>query len=156
MKIHLNLGSNLGNSKALIGRAIARLAAMFPPGLMLLSDYVSSEPWGYDSPNHFLNRGILYITDAVMHPEDVLDITQAVETSVGENAPHRNPDGTYCDRLIDIDIIDIDEMCLSTQRLTLPHPRAPLRTFVTGPMAQLENQLQEAEPSLRRISSKCS
>ncbi len=64
----------------------------------------------------------MIITDAVMDPHAMLDITQQVEQQVGQGAPHRNPDGTYRDRPIDIDIIDIDSITLNTPRLILPHP----------------------------------
>ncbi|MDE6378068.1 MAG: 2-amino-4-hydroxy-6-hydroxymethyldihydropteridine diphosphokinase, partial [Duncaniella sp.] len=52
-------------------------------------------------------------------------------------APHRDRDGGYIDRRIDIDIIAIDSIVLSTPRLTLPHPRMHLREFVLVPLAQL-------------------
>ncbi len=82
----------------------------------------------------------MIITDAVMDPHAMLDITQQVEQQVGQGAPHRNPDGTYRDRPIDIDIIDIDSITLNTPRLILPHPRAHLRSFVTIPMHELEEK----------------
>lgn len=136
MRIHLNIGSNLGDRHGNIGRAIAMLARMFG-GRMILSDYFESEPWGFESPNTFVNRGVLVITDIPISPLAVLDITQHVERTVCA-APHRDSAGAYIDRVIDIDIIDIDHMRLSGPRLTLPHPRALLRPFVTGPLSQLD------------------
>lgn len=127
----------MGDRMALIGRAVAQLACALPAGRILLSDYVESEPWGYESPHPFLNRGMLLITDRRTHPEELLDITQRVERRIGAGAPHRQPDGSYRDRPIDIDIIDIDGIAYSSERLTLPHPRAHARPFVTEPMAQL-------------------
>lgn len=137
MNIHINLGSNLGDRMALIGRAVALLSARFAPCRILLDDYIETEPWGYDSQNNFLNRGILVITSLPLEPLAVLDITQGVEHLVGSGAPHRHPDGSYRDRPIDIDIIDIDGLCVDSPRLTLPHPRAALRPFVAEPMARL-------------------
>ncbi|MDO4320098.1 MAG: 2-amino-4-hydroxy-6-hydroxymethyldihydropteridine diphosphokinase [Bacteroidales bacterium] len=139
MRIHLNIGSNQGDRKAIIGRAAALIARALAPCTLYLSDYVESEPWGYDSPHTFLNRGILVITRHTIAPADVLDATQHIEQLIGASTPHRNPDGSYRDRLIDIDIIDIDHITLDTPRLTLPHPRAHLRPFVTGPMRQLDD-----------------
>lgn len=139
-KIHLNIGSNLGDRRALIGRAAAMLARALAPCRMRLSSYVESEPWGFESANPFLNRGLLVETDRTVDPFDVLAATQAVERAIGHGAPHRNSDGSYCDRPIDIDIIDIDSITLSSPTLTLPHPRMHLRPFVIGPMQELENQ----------------
>ncbi len=53
--------------------------------------------------------------------------------------PHRNADGTYRDREIDIDIIGIDGRHFATDRLELPHPRAHMRDFVTVPLGELTN-----------------
>lgn len=126
---------------AIIGRAIALLAKRLPAGRMLLSDYVESEPWGFVSPNTFLNRGVLYINNVEIDPFEVLDITQKIEREIGHGASHRNADGSYKDRLIDIDIIDIEGVKISTPRLTLPHPRAHLRPFVMEPMRRLNSRI---------------
>ena len=149
MQIYLNLGSNLGSRMALIGRACAVLARRLAPARLLMSSYVESEPWGFDSPHPFLNRGILVLTERDIHPEAVLDITQAAEREVAayaatefglsptEAAAHRNADGTYRDRPIDIDIIDIGGLAYHSPSLTLPHPRAHQRPFVLTPWQEL-------------------
>lgn len=136
--VHLNLGSNLGDSRTLIARAAAMLARALAPARLRLSDYVESAPWGYESPHPFTNMGIMLTTGRRLDPAEVLDATQAVEQALGAATPHRKPDGSYADRLIDIDIIDIDRLCVDTPRLILPHPRMALRPFVTGPLLQLE------------------
>lgn len=80
------------------------------------------------------------VTPTDIDPFALLDITQAVEREIGRGAPHRHPDGSYCDRPIDIDIIAMEGVTLSTPRLTLPHPRAHLRPFVLIPMHELEEK----------------
>lgn len=138
-RIHLNIGSNRGDRRAIIGRAVALLAKQFPGARLLLSDYVESAPWGYESPNPFLNRGVLMLTpEDPLDPLQVLDRTQRVEALGGgaDNA-HRDADGNYTDRRLDIDIIDMDSLHLDTPRLQLPHPRMHLRSFVLQPLHQL-------------------
>ena len=61
---------------------------------------------------------------------------QAIEREIS-SIPHRNADGTYRDREIDIDIIAIEGLRMRHPRLTLPHPRAAERAFVTIPMQEL-------------------
>lgn len=117
-------------------------------GHTLLSDYVESEPWGFESQRNFLNRGILVITPKEFSPDRVLDIAQHTEKAIGGGAPHRNADGTYCDRPLDIDIIDIDGTTVSTPRLTLPHPGASTRPFVMEPMRQLEKMYNESTAAI--------
>lgn len=136
MTIHLNMGSNLGDRRGNIARAVALLSARLKDARILLSDYVESEPAGFESPNSFLNRGLLVELPSPIDPERLLDITQGVERYICADS-HRNPDGTYRDRTIDIDIIAIEGLTYSSPRLTLPHPRAAARPFVTAPLEQL-------------------
>lgn len=138
-RIHLNIGSNQGDRKAIIGRAAALIASRLQARRVELSDYVESEPWGYDSPNPFLNRGLLVLTDAFGDaPLTVLDITRTIEREIAPDSPHRRPDGSYTDRRLDIDIIDIDRRPFRHPRLQLPHPRAALRPFVMIPLRALD------------------
>ena len=137
-EIYINIGSNLGDSKALIGRACSMLARCLAPAQLLLSGYVESEPWGFASEHRFLNRGVLVFTDRDVDPLVLLDITQGIESEIGRGASHRNPDGSYRDRAIDIDIIDIDNQRIDSLRLTLPHPHAAERDFVMGPWRELK------------------
>lgn len=71
-----------------------------------------------------------------MDPESLLDVLQGIERRISD-VPHRNPDGSYRDREIDIDIILIDRLHISTPRLEVPHPRMWQRDFVIGPLLEL-------------------
>ena len=71
-------------------------------------------------------------------PLTVLDITRTIEREIAPDSPHRRPDGSYTDRRLDIDIIDIDRRPFCHPRLQLPHPRAALRPFVMIPLRALD------------------
>lgn len=142
MRIHINIGSNQGDRKAILGRAAALIARELAPARILLSDYVESPAWGYESAHDFLNRGLLVITPYTAAPHAILRATRRIEAQLGHGAAHRNPDGSYRDRTIDIDIIDIDRMVLDTPELVLPHPRMHLREFVVRPLLQLDPDWQ--------------
>ena len=133
--IHLNIGSNLGHRRALIELAVAGLRPALG-GEMRVSAPVESPPWGFDSPHPFLNVGVAVSVPGPVDPGGVLDVCRSVERSIS-SASHRTPDGGYADRLIDIDIIAIDDIVMDTPELTLPHPRMHLRGFVLAPMAEL-------------------
>lgn len=143
MTAHINIGSNLGDSRAIIEAAVAELAALSTDGECRRSSFVESEPWGYDSPNRFLNIGI--DIESCLPPLELLHALQAIERRVaarfasGGNPgnDHRNPDGTYRDRALDIDLIIYGDLTMDTPELTLPHPRAALRPFVLGPLREL-------------------
>lgn len=132
MHVFLNIGSNLGDRRRNLSRAVGAIEKEF--GYFELSHVVESEPWGYESPNPFLNVGMMILSD--LEPQEVLHKLQAIERSLSP-APHRNPDGSYADRVVDIDIIAIDSLVMDTPELQLPHPRMEERRFVLEPMAEL-------------------
>lgn len=136
MAIYINIGSNQGDRQALIEQAVALIVSHWAPAPVRRSRYIESDPWGYDSPNRFLNLGLAIDVDGMVDPLDTLHALQDIERSISP-ASHRNPDGSYADRLIDIDLIAIDHLRVNTPELTLPHPRAHLRPFVTTPLSDL-------------------
>lgn len=136
MTIYLNIGSNQGDRRSLIEKAVALIASAYPAGRMRRSDFIESEPWGFDSPNPFLNLGLAIELDDEREPLEILDDIEAIQSEICDES-HRNPDGSYRDRKIDIDIIAIDQIILDHPRLILPHPRAHLRPFVMIPMRQI-------------------
>lgn len=92
---------------------------------------------GYASDAEFVNLGIAIDFAegcALPDPFELLDALQAVEKKIAPDSPHRNADGTYRDRVVDIDIIAIDGIAIESPRLTVPHPRARTRRFVTEPL----------------------
>lgn len=134
--VYLNIGSNRGDRKNFIESAIELIGSRWKKAVLRRSPYIESDAWGYDSEERFLNIGIaLDFNDADMpDPYEVLAVTQEIEKTVSAYSPHRNSDGSYRDRDIDIDIIHMDGTVMNDARLTLPHPRAEAREFVMRPM----------------------
>ena len=137
MKAYLNIGSNQGDRHAHIEQAIALISSAYPDAKVVCSSYIESEPWGYDSPNRFLNIGIALDMARDIDPIAMLHTLQGIEQAVSTGA-HRNADGTYRDRDIDIDIIEIEGIEMESEELILPHPRAHERDFVIIPMQELK------------------
>ena len=131
MHYFLNIGSNLGQTRLNISRALAALNRNFGP--IDISHAVESEPWGFESPNTFLNVGVHIVSE--LPPLEVLDILQGIERELSD-APHRTPEGKYTDRIIDIDIMAADTP-FEHERLTIPHPHLTERLFFTGPLAEI-------------------
>lgn len=132
MHYFLNIGSNLGNRLLNISKAIRAIEAEF--GYFELSKKVESAPWGFDSTNSFINVAMMVISD--LEPEAVLDKLQAIELKL-DGKPHRDREGGYIDRLIDIDIMAADQIEYHSERLTLPHPHLAERSFFLEPFSQL-------------------
>lgn len=128
----INIGSNLGNRRLNLSRAVRAISMAF--GEFEASHTVETKSWGYDSPNKFLNMALMVRTD--MEPQQVLDTLLDIQDSICADA-HRDADGDYADRVIDIDLIAIDDLVVDTPRLQLPHPRMAERRFVLQPMAEI-------------------
>lgn len=134
--IYLNLGSNLGDRRANINRAVMMIERRFACRAKR-SSFFESAPWGFDSPNRFVNLGIAF--EAEIEPLALLDALQEIERAIS-TVSHRDSNGGYADRLIDIDIIEIDDMVFNHPRLIIPHPLAAQRDFVSVPLAELKGQ----------------
>ena len=130
--IYVNIGSNLGDRKALIEHALTHIGKNF--GYYCTSEFVESDPWGFDSTNRFVNIGVAFLSD--LHPEKILDILQYIEKEISTKS-HRDSAGNYSDREIDIDIMAIDEQTYSSARLTVPHKHLLERDFFLKPLYEL-------------------
>lgn len=140
--IHINIGSNSGCRHALIERAAAAVASA-AGGPVRRSAVIETEPWGFVSPNAFLNLGLMAELD--LSPEidmqafalTLLRRLRAIERGI-DPSPHRDASGGYIDRAIDIDLIAVGDLVMETPELTLPHPRMHEREFVLRPLAELD------------------
>lgn len=132
MNYYLNIGSNIGDRRDNLYRAVVALAA--GTGGCAVSSIVESEPWGFESDNRFMNLGVCLCSD--MEPQQMLDRIHEIERRLG-SASHRNEQGGYIDRLVDIDIVAIDDLVIDTPTLQVPHPHLPERDFFLRPMMQL-------------------
>lgn len=131
--VYINIGTNLGELQANLDLALARVGARFP--LVRVSERMESEPWGFESANKFLNVCACF-EQGDLAPEQILQELQQIERAISPLS-HRNPDGSYRDRLIDIDIVAIDGVEMHTPRLTLPHPHLQDREFFLDPYLQI-------------------
>lgn len=137
---YLNLGSNLGNPKANLEKGVERLRREFGAegSSFEVSSFVESDPWGFDSPNRFVNVGVR--VESMLEPIEMLRFTQRLERELG-SGPHRDADGGYSDRLIDIDIMAASRegewLEVNTPELTLPHAHLHERDFFLLPLKEL-------------------
>jgi 2-amino-4-hydroxy-6-hydroxymethyldihydropteridine diphosphokinase len=88
-----------------------------------------------DQPD-FLNAAVRIRTD--INPEALLDICKAIEAEHGRvfGAPRHGP------RPVDIDLLLLGDIEMSSNRLTLPHPEVTSRRFVLIPLLELDPDLR--------------
>ncbi len=130
--VYLGLGTNLGNKEANLRTAIYKLQERIGKQVSLSSFYETA-PWGFESDHSFLNAAIGL--EPSLSPIEILHITQEIEKELGRTKKSVN--GSYSDRLIDIDILLYDTLVLQTPELTIPHPLMTERDFVMKPLIEI-------------------
>jgi len=128
----INIGSNLGNRRLNLSKAMAAVMREF--GNLEMSHTVETEPQGFKGPNKFLNVCLMFQTD--LGPLELLHRLQAMEKAICPDS-HRDAAGGYADRVIDIDLIAMDECVMDTPELKLPHPGLPERYFFLKPLEEI-------------------
>lgn len=146
--VFLGLGSNLGNRKHHISRAI-RLIGERVGDVLCQSSFYETEPWGFESKNRFVNAVVKVHTTLL--PREVLEMTQEIEREMGRR--HKSQmasDGIspiYQDRVIDIDILLYDDITIDEPDLKIPHPLMSQRDFVMIPLSEVMEELYECTRS---------
>ena len=129
----VSLGSNIEPRAEYLSRALGYLSAFPFTRLAAASGVAETDPVDVPaefSEMRFLNQVAVFETR--LGPHDFSRRMHAVEDSLGRVRTVRNGP-----RTIDIDLVDFGGIALSEPELTLPHPRAKEREFVTRPLAEL-------------------
>lgn len=100
--------------------------------VLALSGFYETEPWGFASENLFLNAAVKLRT--ALSPSGLLLATQEIEREMGRT---EKSNGSYHDRIIDIDILLYDDCIWDSPELVLPHPLMHQRKFVMQPLAEI-------------------
>jgi 2-amino-4-hydroxy-6-hydroxymethyldihydropteridine diphosphokinase len=128
----LALGGNVGNSRAILDRAIKLLCDGADVRLKARSSDYRTPPWGLKYQPPFVNLCI--VVDTSLEPRALLERAQSIELQLGRDRAHEKRWGP---RTADIDIIAYDDLTLEQPNLTLPHPHLFERAFVLVPLAEI-------------------
>jgi 2-amino-4-hydroxy-6-hydroxymethyldihydropteridine diphosphokinase len=149
VSVYLGLGSNLGDRRKNIERALTLLDEGFGRHYTALSRMIETKAWGFKG-DKFLNACVLYRIYRKGSPEEqgheILALCKEIERTLGrDEKPEYDADGNriYHNRTIDIDILFYGTEHIDTEDLTVPHPLIAERDFVKIPLAEI------AKPSLR-------
>nr|WP_279236792.1 2-amino-4-hydroxy-6-hydroxymethyldihydropteridine diphosphokinase [Dyella sp. RRB7] len=130
------MGSNLGDARAQVLGAFDALAQLPGTRLLARSPLYLTPPWGVLEQPPFINA-VAHV-DTALPPHELLDALLAIERAAG-----RVRDGErWGPRTLDLDILHLDGVAFSDERLTLPHPRIRERAFVLLPLHDLAPALQ--------------
>ena len=130
--VYLALGSNIGDRRDNLRRAVTALA---PEVRVVAQSPIYETPaWGYENQPAFLNMALE--GETALPPESLLAYVKRLETELG-----RTPSFHWGPRLIDIDILFYDDLVLNAPDLAIPHPRLHERSFVLVPLNNLAPSL---------------
>ncbi len=128
--IVLSLGSNLGNRQENIDQCIEMLHNEVGT-IVKVSSLYESDSWGFKSDS-FYNCCVLLHTNK--SAQKVLKSCLKIEKKLGRT---RNDSKEYQARIIDIDIISVDEDVFVSDNLQIPHKHLQDRLFVILPMKEV-------------------
>lgn len=124
----LHLGSNIGDRSSHLARARESLAELGT--ILQMSSIYETEPWGNKDQPWFLNQAVELFTK--LEPEALLLAINQIEQSSGRERKEK-----WGPRSLDIDIIFYGDLCVKSDTLTVPHPRAHERSFVLIPLLDI-------------------
>ncbi len=131
--VYLGLGTNLGNREENIKIAIKNIEKQIG-SIISQSAFYSSEPFGFESDNMFLNSVVEVSTQLL--PTELLTATQSIESEMGRTK--KTDSFGYSDRLIDIDLLLYNKEVINiSSKLVVPHPQMQERYFVLKPLAEI-------------------
>jgi len=145
--VYLSLGSNLGDRKRNLARAVACLQGLL--GELKVSSLYETAPQELIDQPRFLNIAVSGRTD--LEPRALLEAVLATECRLGRDRREAVPKGP---RVIDIDLLLFAERNIAEQELQVPHPRMTGRRFVLEPLLELDPTLRHpvsGEPLARSL-----
>lgn len=127
----LCLGTNIGDRLENLKETVDALSLLIDTELVKTSEVYETEPFEVpDEQQNFYNCCVMLETE--LPPEMLMGACLGIEAKMGRLRPYKNSP-----RIIDVDIILIENEIRSDKRLTLPHPRFLERAFVMIPLMDI-------------------
>ena len=130
MIVYLGLGANLGEREKNLRRAIECIKKISAVKLLRVSSFYETVAWGVENQPDYINAAIKISTD--LEPLALLDELQKIEIELGRIRREH-----WGARTIDIDILFIEGLKISSERLTVPHKYLFDRDFALIPLAEI-------------------
>lgn len=136
----LGLGSNIGDRSGFLKAGVREIGDLDTTQVCAVSSIYRTDPVGPIDQGDFFNIAVRADTD--LSPTELLSATLGIEQANGRSRSER-----WGPRTLDIDILTYDSLKLTSEELTIPHPRARERAFVLAPLSELDPTLRlEGEP----------
>lgn len=129
-RVYIALGSNLGDKKENIDKAINEINSLKTCHLIKISKFYETKPVGYLEQEDFLNCAIKIKT--LLSPKELIKELLRIESELKRERIIR-----WGPRTIDLDIIFYDDIITSSDDIIIPHPRMHERLFVLKPLCDI-------------------
>jgi 2-amino-4-hydroxy-6-hydroxymethyldihydropteridine diphosphokinase len=136
VRVYIGLGSNLGKPLQQIESAIQELQALAIGPTMDVSPYYETNPVGPQDQPDFINAVVSFYTD--LDANTLLDQLFVIEDK--HNRQRQNEQ--WGPRTLDLDLLLYGDEVITSERLTVPHPRMHERAFVLQPLLQIAPECQ--------------
>jgi 2-amino-4-hydroxy-6-hydroxymethyldihydropteridine diphosphokinase len=133
----VGLGSNLGDPKEQVRRALELLAAEDGVEVVAVSALRETDPVGYEHQPRFLNGAAELRTS--LTARELLGRLLAIERRLGRV---RGEGPRFGPRTIDLDLLLHGDEVVAEPGLVVPHPRLHERRFALEPLAELDPALE--------------
>jgi 2-amino-4-hydroxy-6-hydroxymethyldihydropteridine diphosphokinase len=129
-----NLASAFGTPEANLHTAIDRISGLGE--VLAVSEFHETAPVGFTQQPDFINAALLLSTE--LEPIDLMRALLDIERAMGRDRTHTPSKGP---RIIDLDLLLMDDQVVTTPELSLPHPAIKERRFVLEPLAEIAPQM---------------
>lgn len=129
--VYLSIGSNIGDKKRNLEKAITRLHKLNKIDVIGVSSFYKTQPQNYTDQDWFVNAALKIKT--LLGPLELLAVLKTVEKDLDKDGKSFR----FGPRVIDLDIIYYEDLVLKTKTLEIPHPRMHERCFVLIPMCDI-------------------
>lgn len=130
---YLLIGGNMGNRSAYLAQAISLMEASCG-SIVQCSSVYETAAWGVTDQPSFYNQAIQLTT--FMEPELLMQTLLEIEETMGRKRMVR-----MGPRIIDLDLLLMNNLVWQSPQLTLPHPALPDRRFALLPLAEIAAEL---------------
>ena len=126
---YLLIGGNVGDRAANLQTALKRISETCGT-ITSTSSLYETAAWGNTNQPSFYNQAVVVTTP--LSPVALMDQLLEIELEMGRIRTQK-----YGPRTIDLDILMIDELVISSEKLTIPHPQMQNRRFALLPLVEV-------------------
>jgi 2-amino-4-hydroxy-6-hydroxymethyldihydropteridine diphosphokinase len=131
---YLLIGGNIGERRRNLAKAV-ELLGKNPVEIIKQSSIYETGAWGKTDQAAFLNQALLLRT--ALEPTALLQKALETEKMMGRQRLEK-----YGPRIIDIDILLVNEAIIDLPGLQVPHPQLANRRFALVPLAEIAPNLR--------------